>query len=640
MKTKDKDKRINKYQVQQKKATQASGTKFISTWAWAALGIVLLTTLVIYVRAIGFDFLQNWDDQAYIRENEHIKNLNPDSIKLFFTEFYVQNYQPFTMLTYAIDYKIGGGDASLFHFNNILLHLLNTILVFLLIKKIIPQNDRVAIITAAFFAVHPMHIESVAWVAERKDVLYSFFFILALLMYTTYLKSQKIKHLSVAFLFFVLSCLSKSAAVILPLVMLLFDYYLKREFKIKIILEKLPFFAVSLVFGIIAMYSQKGAIQYLAPEMTFMEHISVFSFSFLSYIIKAFVPVNLSAIYPYPAELGGMLPLWYYLSIPCIILLLLFVWYSLRWGKDIVFGFLFFLITIILVLQFIPVGAASMADRYTYIPYIGIFFLTGKLFEYVSYGTHKKINKAKNYFIAALALAFILFSVISFGRVKKWENDEILFSDVKKKYPGAALPYFITGDYYLAYYRAYADDKNKRDAYLKKAYQEYANALKRSVKKTDKIKAYKNMGSAVYNMGIFPHAISIYDSVIALDENNADAYSGRGNAKRELKKYDAALTDLNHALTLDPDNALIYSNRGITKYNMNDFQGAFEDFDQAIKRNSNYAKAYNDRGSARFMLKDYDGALKDYSKAVELNPKYAEAINNRNMVLTLMENSK
>ncbi len=169
-------------QPHQNKTTVKGSENNQNKWIWFALAIVFLTTFAIYFKAIGFDLLYLWDDNIYLTQNSHIKDFDWVNLKLFFTEFYAGNYQPITILMYAIEYKLAGNSPALYHFNNILLHILNTYLVFILIRKISPKNVIVALFTAAFFAVHPMHVESVAWVAERKDVLYSFFFLLSLIL--------------------------------------------------------------------------------------------------------------------------------------------------------------------------------------------------------------------------------------------------------------------------------------------------------------------------------------------------------------------------------------------------------------------------------------------------------------------------
>ncbi|NTW34307.1 MAG: tetratricopeptide repeat protein, partial [Bacteroidetes bacterium] len=536
----------------------------------------------------------------------------------------------------------GGGNAFIFHLNNILLHIANSILVYILIRKISPKNAVVALITAAFFAVHPMHVESVAWVSERKDVLYSFFFLLSLIIYCNYLKLQKTKLLIFSAMFFVLSCLSKSAAVVLPLVMLLLDYYNNRKFSKKSIIEKIPFFVISLIFGFIALHSQEGAVENMAPGMSFVQHISIVFYSFMIYIFKAFIPVHLSAIYPYPIELenAGTLPKIYYLSILCVGLLLYFVWYSRKWGKNIIFGFLFFVITIILVLQFVLVGAMSMADRYTYIPYIGIFFIIGKLFEKLS--EKGKLNY-KKYFITILAFVFMAFSAITYGRVKIWENDDTLFSDVIKKYPdGGSTQYLNRGAFYMYYYAAkvYKDDSVKREIYKKKAISDFQNSLKFKITVNDMVLVYSIIGKDKGDKGDFAGAINYLNEAIKFDNNYLTAYNDRACAKCMLKDYEGALKDYNKVIELNQKDALAYFNRGTTKDQLHDYTGAINDFDNAIKIDKKYVNAYFNRGTAKFKLKDYDGAYEDYNKVIALNPKDSDAIRNRDIVKPLLKNVK
>jgi len=636
-----------------KKTTHKIDNKKVDKWVWVALAVVVITTFFIYFKAISFNLLYSWDDCDYVTNNDHIRSLQWVNIKLFFSSFYIDNYHPLTMLFYAFDYKIGSSQPWVFHLNNILLHIINTYLVFVLIRKISPENIMVALITAAFFAVHPMHVESVAWVSERKDVLYSLFFLLSLIMYFDYNKNQKLKYLIFAGAFFVLSCLSKSAAVILPLVMLLIDYYVKRKLSFKMIAEKIPFFAVSLVFGLVAVHSQKGALS-MAPNMTIIEHVSVVTYSFMSYILKAFIPLNLSAVYTYPVQLGSTLPIMYYLSVLCVGLLLFFVIYSLRWGKDVVFGFLFFIITIILVLQFVQVGATAMSERYTYIPYIGIFFMIGKLFTYLSdlKVSYKRVS------IAILVLGFITFSIIADARVSKWENDDTLFSDVITKFPNSYISYNNRGVYYVEYYanNLFINDNSKKDMYIKKGITDFEKAIIFAYSPGEKGDANNNMGFARYLSGDYKSALSFYEKSIASNPDNGLSYLNRAdyyllyeantlyandNIKKEMCLRKAVM-DYEKAIKLklySKKEVSAYSNLGGAKCALGDFESAINDFDKALSIDKNYAALYFNRGYAKFSLKNYKGALDDYNKAIELNPKDANAIRSRDMVKTILGNT-
>jgi len=646
---------------QKKKIPFKKGDNKMEKWVWFALAVVVITTFAIYFNAIRFNILYSWDDNVYIRENNDILSLHWANIKLFFTKFYAGNYHPLTILTYALEYNIGSGKPSILHFNNILLHIVNTCLVFVLIRKISPKNAIVALITAAFFAVHPVHVESVAWVSERKDVLYSFFFLLSLIMYMDYLKLHKAKHMFYSAVFFLLSCLSKSAAVILPLVMVLLDYYTDRKFTWKMMLEKVPFFLISLIFGLLAIYSQKsvGVIQNWAPNMSAVEHLSVVCFSFISYLFKALIPVGLSAIYPYPLELGSTLPLMYYISILLVGLLFYLVWYSRKWGKDVIFGFLFFVITIILVLQILSVGAATMADRYTYIPYIGVFFMVGKLYENISVSLNNTIRKYNNYLLTVLVIGFVTFTAISNDRVDVWTNEDTLFSDVINKYPYSSKAYFMRGGFYIMHdaYEVYANNPKEKEKFLRMAIEDFENTVKYAPVPIEKAKAYYNLGFAKYDLTDLKGAADDCSKSIDIDSTYSKPLICRGNCYRNyyantLYANDAilkenylkkAITDYEKALkyeTVIKDKAVAYCNIGACKGDLGDREGAIKDFDDAVKNDNNYAIAYYNRGNQYYLLRDYQNALEDYNKAIELNPRDNNAIKNRDIVKSILKNLK
>ncbi|MDD5571187.1 MAG: glycosyltransferase family 39 protein, partial [Bacteroidales bacterium] len=217
--------------------------------------LVLAITFVVFFPSLKCDFT-NLDDQYYVLNNPDIKNLSFNNIKILFSNFYVGNYQPMAMLTYAIEYKISGLNPFAYHFTNFFLHLLNTLLVFIFIKKL-SSNIHVAAIASVLFGVHPLHVESVAWISERKDVLYAFFYIAGLITYLKYKEKNDVKFYLLTILLFVFSCLSKAMAVPFSIMLLLIDYLQMKKINFRIIVDKIPFLAISFTFGLIAIYVQK-----------------------------------------------------------------------------------------------------------------------------------------------------------------------------------------------------------------------------------------------------------------------------------------------------------------------------------------------------------------------------------------------
>ncbi len=548
-----------------------------------SLLLILLFTAIIFSNSVNNEFIINWDDQDYVINNNDIKDLSKQNIKKNFTNFYEANYQPVTMLSYSIEYKFFNLNPKPFHTTNLILHLLNIILVFQLIY-LLTRKTGASAIAALFFAIHPMHVESVAWISERKDVLYSLFYLGALITYIYYIKNKKNKYLIYSLLLFVFSLLSKSMAVTMPVVLILFDYYYKRKFNRKIIIEKIPFFLLSVAFGIIAVLSQKsGGGIYEMPLFTSFDRIFIVSYAIIFYIIKMFFPFNLSALHYYPVKTNGLLPIEYYIA-PVIILLIIFLILKInktnKLKKDLAFGLMFFLITISLVLQIIPVGRAITAERYTYIPYIGLFFIIGQCYTLIN---DKKISrkaiKIKSYLYVVLIIYIIFFLYTTYNRNKVWKNGTTLFSDVIKKYPSRPFGYWACG---------------------------IANA-----------KTYN-----IYE------AIDNYDKAIKLKPDYINAYVDRGNAKSDLKKYKQAINDYNRAIELDSNYLSAYLNRGVAKGILKDYKGAINDFNKIIKIDADNADAYYNLGISKLQINMRKQACEDLKKADELGSAHAAEIIN------------
>jgi hypothetical protein len=360
----------------------------------------------------------NWDDDKYITGNPLIKGPDWNAI---FTEASASNYHPFTMLSLAFNYTISGADPFSYHLVNWLLHILNTALVFFFIYKISGKKNYVAAFASLIFGLHPMHVESVAWVSERKDVLYTFFFLLALLQYWRFLEIGKRSNIIFCFVFFILSLLSKPAAVILPVVLLLLDYWKGRSFKWKMLVEKIPFFIMSFVFGFITVKVQTADAIVSFDIYPLWSRFFFACYTIMIYTVRFFVPYPLSAFHPYPSVDALGLSVW--LSPIFIIALAVLLWLK-RKDRLLVFSLLFFIVNLLLVAQFVSVGLTIVSERYTYVPYIGLSFLTGMWLE-------KYLITSSNMFIKAVPFGIaIVFGIISFQRTKVWKDGDTLWADV------------------------------------------------------------------------------------------------------------------------------------------------------------------------------------------------------------------
>ncbi|HKB43192.1 MAG TPA: hypothetical protein VKC90_02345, partial [Chitinophagaceae bacterium] len=296
-------KKKKKYKQQTSQAKKPSVTSKAATpitrMDYFGLFIILLIALIAFLPALKAGFV--WDDKNYIQNNPGLHSIN---LKEIFSSYVLGNYHPLTMLSLAIEYHFWGLNEAGYHIINVLLHLLNVILVFYAIF-LLSNKTGVALIAALLFGIHPLHVESIAWASELKDLLYTFFFLASYIFYLKYIKSNKNKFLFYALLLFMFSLLSKAMAVSLPLLLLLTDYFKGRKINMTILLEKLPFFILAVIFGVVAIHAQKSSHSIQDINIfTFPQRIIFASYGFITYLLKLLVPSHLSAYYPYPIRSG------------------------------------------------------------------------------------------------------------------------------------------------------------------------------------------------------------------------------------------------------------------------------------------------------------------------------------------------
>ncbi len=387
---------------------------------------LIFSILLVYLQSKNFDFIA-YDDGTYIQANQAIKNgLNIKSIKWAFTSFYASNYHPITWISHIIDYTLYKNNAGDYHIANVIIHILNTLLLFFFLLK---ATDTIfkSFFVAFFFALHPIHVESVVWIAERKDLLCCFFYFLSIYFYIDYVKESDTKKYYKSFFAFILSLLSKPMAVTLPCVLILFDFWPLERKNInffKLIKEKIPFFIGSFILSFTTMLAQKGAIKdlsYLPFKIKYSNAIT----SYFTYIYKTFLPINFGILYPHSLEFSFLKTSIY--SIVFVIILII----SLHYRKKkpyLTFSWLFYVGTLVPVIGFIQVGGQSMADRYSYIPLTGVFIAT----VWLSDSILNRFKHKKN--IIKVLVSFIAFSLffLTFKQVSYWRNSFTLFEHTIK----------------------------------------------------------------------------------------------------------------------------------------------------------------------------------------------------------------
>jgi tetratricopeptide (TPR) repeat protein len=545
--------------------------------ASAARCCLAAAVIAVAVTAAFFPTLRdgwtNWDDDVYVTENPLLA-ASPIPIAKIFSAPFFHDYHPLTLLTYVLNYRLDGIDPRGYHALNLLLHLSNTLLVFLFVLLMTERSLPQAAAASLLFGLHPMHVESVAWISERKDVLYVFFFLAGLVAYLRYQESGKARWYAGALAAFVLSCLSKALAVVFPVALVLIDRYRGVPLDRKNVLRKLPFFAMALGFGLLSFKTESGVVGGAEP-FSLSQRAMFASYAALFYIVKLFAPIRLSAFYPYPTVIrNGVMPAVFRLAPSAALAAAVFAAVRLREEKAVVFGFLFYLAAVAPVLRFVSVGGALTCDRYSYLSYVGLLFIVADLF-----GRAWKSARWRAPAGALLAVAAVLCARLSYARAQVWKDSETLWTDVIEKTGGGPQ----AGQ------------------------------------------AYLNRGRYYHDAGQDAKALQDYDAAVRGNPGFELAYNNRGNVYRELGRYDLALGDFAKAIALAPSDDKPYANAAAALVATGRCDAADPYFAKSIALNPELWSNYFNRGLCRALRRDDIGAATDFSAVVRLNPGFAGA---------------
>ena len=538
---------------------------------YAAALLSALIAFIIYLPSLTNGFV-GWDDPRYVYENQWIRGLDFAFLKEAFTEVYFANWHPVTMLSYALDYAVWGLNPLGYHLENVILHTINTALVAVLSVRLItvvrplsaPAVFAAGAVPALLFGIHPLHVESVAWISERKDVLCAMFFLSSVLFYLRYAQKGKALCYVLSLVSFALAIMSKSMAVTLPAVLLLIDFYPLRRLSsakgvLKAVAEKLPFFAISAFAAAMAVYSQGAAVASL-ESIPVDVRVLVALKAYVFYLEKLFIPVKLAPFYPLPAEvdpfaadyivtyavLGGI-------SVICLA--------AIRYRVFLV-AWLYFLGTLVPVIGLVQVGMQAAADRYMYLPSLSILVLFGA-------GAALIIERGSRALLGAL-LAFISVATVglSYATVTQaavWKDTLTLWDYELRLYPDAFIPYMNRG---VMYVKMGEHDKGMKD--LDKAV---------SLAPTSRNVLY-NRSLALKTMGRYNEALADIDKAISL-RPGADLYVNRGNVRKRLGDPVGAAEDYRGALMLEPGNAATWFNLALVLEESGDIPGAIENAEKA-----------------------------------------------------------
>jgi len=547
-----------------------------------------------------------WDDKLYIVTNELLKNFD---IKGIFTEYVVGNYHPLTVLSLAIEYALVGDKTWLYHLDNLILHILNSWLVFRIIQKL-NGNDLVSLVTAVLFAIHPLHVESVAWAAERKDVLYTFFLLLSLWYYLKFDETKNKVQYIVSLVLFLAACLSKGMAVVLPALLIITDYcFLKKPLNFQLLINKIPYFVITVLFAYLATHAQKDAgadaSKVIGGAYTTGERILMTAYAFCFYWVKTILPYNLYPFYPYPSKETGTIPSIYPLAfLGALLLVGAIVWFG-RKDKRIWWAGAFFLIAISTVLQILPVGSALVADRYYYLSSIGPLFLIGLLVN--------RFYTSSKGALTGFGIITLVLCALTFVQTGKWRNALTLFTDAEKAFPRDAMVLSNIGWHYL-------DNKEFPTA---KQYLIRADEI--GFKNAD---VCRSIGSMYLDEGDNATALKYFEK--------AEQYlpvSNRTNwlfatVYYRMEDYKNANRYFKITLENEPDNAEYWTSYGLSLIGSGDFAEARKAFKKSMEINPQYWDAYLNHAFAYRKEGNFDQEIKELKDLIEKAPQYLPAYKN------------
>lgn len=422
---------------------------------------IFIVSFAVYLPAIGYDFV-NWDDNEYVYENPHFKAPDVDFVIWAFSTTRQSNWHPLTWLSLSLDYSLWGLNPAGYHLTNIFLHALNALFVVYLTAFLFTKDESsleghmlfASALVGTVFGLHPLHVESVVWISERKDVLYALFWLISLLAYIGYASSIVLRHRIFYFSFslftFILSLLAKPMAVTLPVVFLILDYYplkrldLKRGFIKIAVLEKLPFFLLSLASSIVTIIAQnKGGAMEAMKYLSLWERLWISIKAYGFYIAKTIWPLNLVPLYPLNLNIFPLK--WEYfgalLLILCISAISLKLW---KHTPVLISAWTYYVVTLLPVIGIVQVGAREVADRYMYLPILGPLIVLGVLGS----KAWKMASNLRHVLIASTIFITMVMSILTVGQISVWKNSFSLWEYVIKKDPKVTIAYYNLGNAY------------------------------------------------------------------------------------------------------------------------------------------------------------------------------------------------
>ena len=621
-------------------------------------GGLLLIILVVYGQALAFEFVR-FDDPGYVTDNAHVKaGLSAQSIKWAFTTSAMGNWHPLTWLSLMFDSEVGGG-SSTFHLTSLVLHTVNALLLFYLLLRMTRHRWSAAFV-AAMFAVHPLHVESVAWVSERKDVLSALFCFLTVLAYVRYVERPLLRRYLPVLLAFALGLMSKPMLVTLPVLLLLLDYWPLQRYGRgsglrKLLWEKTPLFLLAAASSVVTLYAQSAAGALAAVE-SFPLGLrgSNALVSYTRYLFKTCWPSGLALPYPYDLEI--LTPLRVVASALLLGGVSLLVLRRARRRPYLIVGWSWYLITLVPVSGLVQVGSQAMADRYTYLPIIGLFIM-------VAWGATDLVTvdgrpgRGRKALLATAAGAATL-AVMTTAHVQAghWRNTTALFTHVLEVTERNAVAHDLLGlewleagglDQALAHLDEavriapdYLDARANLAAALSRAgrheeaVDQRREVLRRRPRDPD---AHAHLGLALGRLGRHEEALASLAEALRLAPDNPVALRGSGVALTRQGKNEQAIAYLRRALRVDPGDAETHVNLGTVFLRQDELERAEAEFEEALRIDPDNASAHKNLGVLLARQRKLGEAMAHFAEVLRVDPRDEAARKNLERARSMLE---
>lgn len=589
--------------------------------------ILIFLTIIAFFSIKNNDFI-NLDDNIYITENEYIKDgLTLKNIKWAFTNTNTGHWHPLTWISHLIDIELFGLNPTGHHVVNLIFHIINSLLCFYVFNKATGKLLQSGFL-GGLFAIHPLRVESVAWVAERKDVLFAFFLFLSILVYIKYKEKPNVKNYIFIIIFFAFSLLSKPMAVTLPFILILFDLWPLSQISLKerkkllnSIYEKLPLFFFSLLSSLITLktHLKAGAISsfYSLPIQLRIENAIV---SYTKYIFKMFWPTRLAVLYPHPIHI----PFFEFIAATLILFSITCLVFLLNNKKPyLIVGWLYYLGTLFPVIGIIQVGIQAMADRFTYIPLIGLFIM-------IVFGVSDLVNRFKlnkTIFISLGIFILLILAILSSMQVARWRDSITLFNHTLNV---TSNNYIIHNNLGVSFMR----QKKYNEAFI-------------NFKKAIEIKP--NYADSIFNLGILSlirgddeEALRFFNLALKYQPDNPTIHNLIGTILAKKGFLNEAMTSFNEAIKIKKDYGEVYYNIGTCLLMQGKFYDAINNLYQALRLNYKNYKVYNNLAIALDIIGKKKEAFEHYKEALHIDPNHIDFIsgfesNSFNRITSIIE---